>query len=612
MDLQNKLATLPASPGVYLMLNGAGEIIYVGKAINLRNRVRSYFQKGSSQPAKVRILVEHIVDFEYILTDSEMEALILENNLIKKHAPRYNVRLKDDKTYPYIKVTMQETFPRVLMVRKRLNDGARYFGPYTDVTAVKETLAFLRKIFPVRSCRKNIEEGGTERPCLNYHIGRCLAPCAGLITKEKYGEMIDEVILFLEGRIERLIPDLTRKMQEASEELEFEKAARFRNQIRGLQALAEKQKIVTERQEDQDYLGYARQGELACVQVFFVRSGKLIGRDHFLVDCSAEEEGTEILRSFMQQYYEEAAYIPKEILIPMTLTDSSVLQSWMSGLRGNKVYLHNPQRGQKKQLLDLVMKNAKVVLNETLTRTAFKERALKKALEELEEIVGLEEIPERIEAFDISNLQGTDVVASLVVWESGALKSDDYRRFKIKNVEGTPNDYEAMREVLTRRFKRGLDEQSDGKTMGKFAVFPDLVLIDGGKGQLGVALEVRKELGLEIPFISLAEKREEIYLPQASKPVILPNDSPSLLLLRQIRDEAHRFALSYHRNLRGRSTRGSVLDEIPGVGPKRKRELLRHFGTVKSIREASVEELAEVTGISLKVAREIYQHIHAK
>lgn len=612
MDLQNKLATLPASPGVYLMLNGAGEIIYVGKAINLRNRVRSYFQKGSSQPAKVRILVEHIVDFEYILTDSEMEALILENNLIKKHAPRYNVRLKDDKTYPYIKVTMQETFPRVLMVRKRLNDGARYFGPYTDVTAVKETLAFLRKIFPVRSCRKNIEECGTERPCLNYHIGRCLAPCAGLITKEKYGEMIDEVILFLEGRIERLIPDLTRKMQEASEELEFEKAARFRNQIRGLQALAEKQKIVTERQEDQDYLGYARQGELACVQVFFVRSGKLIGRDHFLVDCSAEEEGTEILRSFMQQYYEEAAYIPKEILIPMTLTDSSVLQSWMSGLRGNKVYLHNPQRGQKKQLLDLVMKNAKVVLNETLTRTAFKERALKKALEELEEIVGLEEIPERIEAFDISNLQGTDVVASLVVWESGALKSDDYRRFKIKNVEGTPNDYEAMREVLTRRFKRGLDEQSDGKTMGKFAVFPDLVLIDGGKGQLGVALEVRKELGLEIPFISLAEKREEIYLPQASKPVILPNDSPSLLLLRQIRDEAHRFALSYHRNLRGRSTRGSVLDEIPGVGPKRKRELLRHFGTVKSIREASVEELAEVTGISLKVAREIYQHIHAK
>lgn len=612
MDLQNKLATLPASPGVYLMLNGAGEIIYVGKAINLRNRVRSYFQKGSSQPAKVRILVEHIVDFEYILTDSEMEALILENNLIKKHAPRYNVRLKDDKTYPYIKVTMQETFPRVLMVRKRLNDGARYFGPYTDVTAVKETLAFLRKIFPVRSCRKNIEEGGTERPCLNYHIGRCLAPCAGLITKEKYGEMIDEVILFLEGRIERLIPDLTRKMQEASEELEFEKAARFRNQIRGLQALAEKQKIVTERQEDQDYLGYARQGELACVQVFFVRSGKLIGRDHFLVDCSAEEEGAEILRSFMQQYYEEAAYIPKEILIPMVLSDSSVLQSWMSGLRGNKVYLHNPQRGQKKQLLDLVMKNAKVVLNETLTRTAFKERALKKALEELEEIVGLEEIPERIEAFDISNLQGTDVVASLVVWESGALKSDDYRRFKIKNVEGTPNDYEAMREVLTRRFKRGLDEQSDGKTMGKFAVFPDLVLIDGGKGQLGVALEVRKELGLEIPFISLAEKREEIYLPQASKPVILPNDSPSLLLLRQIRDEAHRFALSYHRNLRGRSTRGSVLDEIPGVGPKRKRELLRHFGTVKSIREASVEELAEVTGISLKVAREIYQHIHAK
>lgn len=612
MDLQNKLASLPTTPGVYLMLNGAGEIIYVGKAINLKNRVRSYFQAGGSQPPKVKVMVEHIVDFEYILTDSEMEALILENNLIKKHAPRYNVRLKDDKTYPYIKVTVQETFPRVLMVRKRLNDGARYFGPYTDVTAVRETLSFLRTLFPIRSCRKNIEEGSQDRPCLNYHIGRCLAPCAGFVSKEKYGEMIDEVLLFLEGRIDRLIPDLTEKMLDASGQLEFEKAARFRNQIQSLQTLAEKQKIVGEQQEDQDFLGYARKGEQACVQVFFVRNGKLIGRDHFLVNCSAEEEESEILRSFLQQYYEDAAYVPREILTPILLAEPTVLEQWLGDMRGSRVYLRNPQRGRKKQLSDLVMKNAQVVLDEVLTRTAFKRKALERALQELEELVELEEIPERIEAFDISNLQGTNVVASLVVWENGSLKSDDYRRFRIKGVEGAPNDYEAMREVLIRRFKRGLDEQSERDKNGKFAVFPDLVLIDGGKGQLSVALEVREQLGLEIPFISLAERREEIYLPQKSQPLILPKDSPGLLLLRQIRDEAHRFALSYHRNLRGKATRGSILDDIPGVGPKRKKELIRHFGTIKKIRQASVSELQEVKGISVKVAQEIYQHIHTK
>ena len=553
--------------------------------------------------------MENIADLEYIVTDSEVEALILENNLIKKHGPRYNVRLKDDKTYPYIKVTVQETFPRVLMVRKRLDDGARYFGPYTDVAVVKKTLSFLRTLFPLRTCNKAIEEGGQDRPCLNYHIGRCLGPCAGLVSKEKYGEMIQEVLLFLEGRIDRLIPDLTSKMQEAADKLEYEKAARFRNQIRGLQTLAEKQKIVAQHKEDQDYVGYARHGELACVQVFFVRTGKLIGRDHFLLACSAEEEGPEILRAFLQQYYAEASYVPKEVLTPVSLAEPEVLEDWLGGLRGQRVYLRTPQRGAKKQLLDLVMKNAQLVLDETRTRNTFKQRAVERALQDLQELTDLSEPPERIEAFDISNLQGTNVVASLVVWESGDFKTTDYRRFRIRDVEGAPNDYAAMREAVFRRFSRGLKEQSEGGAEQKFSDFPDLVLIDGGKGQLGVALEIRDELGLIMPFLSLAEKREEIYLEGKPQPVILPNDSPGLLLLRKIRDEAHRFALTYHRNLRGRATRGSVLDEIPGVGPKRKKALIRHFGTIKRIRSATPEELVEVPGISEKLAGEIYQYL---
>lgn len=609
MDLQHKLSNLPTAPGVYLMRNEAGEVIYVGKAVNLRNRVRSYFQKSAAHPLKVRVMVEHIHDLEIIVTDSEVEALILENHLIKEYSPRYNVRLKDDKTYPYIKVTVQEDFPRVLMVRRRLNDGARYFGPYTDVTAVKKTLSFLRTLFPLRTCSKKIVEGQQDRPCLNYHIGRCLAPCAGLVSKEKYGEMIAEVIMFLEGRIDRLIPELTEKMHQAAAKLEFERAARFRNQIRGLQTLAERQKMVAQHNEDQDYLGCARYGELACVQVFFVRSGKLVGRDHFLLECSAEEDEGEILRSFLQQYYQDASYIPREVLIPEELDESAVLEDWLGGLRGGRVYLRTPKRGAKRQLLDLVIKNAQVVLDETKSRQAFKEKAQEKALQELQEVADLPEPPERIEAFDISNLQGTNIVASLVVWEDGDFKSSDYRRFRIRGVEGAPNDYESMREAVRRRFQRGLQEREEQVKDGKFAAFPDLVLIDGGKGQLSAALEVRDELGLIMPFIALAERREELYLEGSSEPVVLPLDSPGLLLLRRIRDEAHRFALTYHRNLRGKAARTSILDEIPGVGPKRKKDLIKHFGSVKRIREASLEELQQVPGISAKLAGEIYQHM---
>ncbi|HHY16101.1 MAG TPA: excinuclease ABC subunit UvrC [Firmicutes bacterium] len=428
------------------------------------------------------------------------------------------------------------------------------------------------------------------------------------MSREEYGKMIDEVLLFLEGRIDRLIPGLSEKMHAAAERLEFEKAARLRDQIQSLESLSEEQKIVADHKEDHDFIGYARYGELACVQIFFVRGGKLIGREHFLLECSAEEEGAEIIQSFLQQYYENASYVPKEVFTPLPLAEPGLVERWLSRLRGNRVYLRTPQRGQKKQLIDLVMKNAQVVLTEIRSREAYQEKAAQRAAEELQKLVGLPTPPARIEAFDISNLQGTNVVASLVAWENGTLKSDDYRRFRIREVEGAPDDYQAMKEAISRRFKRGLQELADGEGEGKFASFPDLVLIDGGKGQLNAALQVRAELGLQMPFLALAERREEIYLAGRGEPVLLPADSPGLLLLRKIRDEAHRFALAYHRNLRGKSTRGSVLDEIPGVGPKRKKELIKHFGSVKKIRRASPEDLQAVKGISAKLAAEIYQH----
>lgn len=609
MSLEHKLATLPTRPGVYLMKNEAGEIIYVGKAKNLRNRVRSYFQRAKDHAPKVRVMVSHITDLEYIVTDSEVEALILESNLIKEHAPRYNVRLKDDKTYPYIKVTLNEHFPRVLLVRSRVNDGARYFGPYTDVKAVRETLDFLRAVFPVRTCRKDIKPGASDRPCLNYHLGRCEAPCAGLISKEAYGAMIDEVIAFLEGKVEHVIPKLTQKMQAAADKLEYEKAARIRDQIQAIQKMAERQKIVAHHGEDQDFLGYARVSDLACVQVFFVREGKVVGRDHFLLDCSTEEDEPEILGAFIKQFYAQAAYIPKSIFLPLELDEPEVLESWLSDLRGSRVYLHVPKRGAKKALVDMVMENANTVLQVARSREERREADIAEALQQLEEVLGLEAPPARIEAYDISNTQGKEIVASMVVMIEGKLAGDEYRRFRIREVQDGPNDYRSMQEVIGRRFRRGLQERADGED-GKFAAFPDLVLIDGGKGQLSAAIQVRDELGLDIPFISLAERLEEVFVEGQSLPVNLPRNTKGSLLLQRLRDEAHRFALTYHRNLRGKASRSSVLDHIPGVGPKRKKALLRHFGTVKAIREASVEDLCQVEGINRKVAEEIYQHMH--
>lgn len=608
MSLEHKLATLPTRPGVYLMKNEAGEIIYVGKAKNLRSRVRSYFQRSRDHSPKVRVMVSHITDFDYIVTDSEVEALILENNLIKEYAPRYNVRLKDDKTYPYIKVTLNEHFPRVLLVRRRLNDGARYFGPYTDVKAVRETLDFLRAIFPVRTCRKDIKPGASDRPCLNYHLGRCEAPCASLVSLEDYRAMIDEVVAFLEGKVEHVIPKLTAKMQEAADKLEYERAARLRDQIYAIRKMAERQKIVAEHREDQDFLGCARVGDLACVQVFFVRDGKVVGRDHFLLDCSPEEDEREILAAFIKQFYAQAAYIPRFIFLPLELDEPDILESWLSDLRGSRVYLHVPKRGAKKELVEMVMENANTVLEVARSRQERREADIAEALKQLEEVLGLEAPPSRIEAFDISNTQGKDMVASMVVMVDGKLVGDEYRRFRIRSVQDGPNDYLAMQEVISRRFRRGLQEQAEGGE-GKFSTFPDLVLIDGGKGQLNAAIQIRDELGLDIPFISLAERMEEVFVEGRSEPVNLPRNTKGSLLLQRLRDEAHRFALTYHRNLRGKSSRSSILDQIPGVGPKRKKALLRHFGSVKAIREASVEDLCKVEGINRKVAEEIYQYM---
>ncbi|HHX01645.1 MAG TPA: excinuclease ABC subunit UvrC [Firmicutes bacterium] len=610
MSLQEKLKHLPAKPGVYLMKSNDGQILYVGKAVNLRNRVRSYFQKSRHQSPRIRLLVEQIADLDYIVTDSELEALILENNLIKEHSPWFNVRLKDDKTYPYIKVTVNEDFPRVLFVRRRLKDGARYYGPYTNAAAVRNTIKVLRKLFQIRTCSKVIKEGQKDRPCLNYHIGRCAGPCAGLISKADYRAIVDEVCLFLEGRHEDLIPSMRAKMLQASAELKFEQAARIRDRIDSLEQIVARQKIVSPHDIDQDLFGLARDEDLACVQVFFVRGGKLIGRDHFILDCSLDDSPSEILTAFIKQYYTDQVMIPKEVLTSEALTETELLSQWLSELRGSKVYFHHPRRGEKKALIEMVIANAQDVLELLRSQEERKAQAITRGLWELAHLVGLTEPPRRIEAYDISNIQGSQIVASMVVMIDGKAAADQYRRFKIQSLEGIPNDYLAMQEVIRRRFTRGLREHQGEIESTAFSEFPDLVVIDGGKGQLSSAVAVRDQLELTMPFISLAEKHEEIYLEGKSSPVILPPESQGLHLVQRIRDEAHRFALTYHRQLRSKTSQKSVLDQIPGVGPQRKKALLKHFGSVKKIKAATVEQLSEVEGINPKLAREIYQFMH--
>ena len=602
--LAEKLKILPTEPGVYLFKNNRGGVIYIGKAINLRNRVKSYFSSGHAASPKTQALVKNIADVEYLLTDSEVEALILESNLIKKHQPKYNIRLTDDKSYPYLRVTLQEEYPRLEITRTLQKDGSRYFGPYTNVGAVQETLKLLKRVFPLRSCRqKQVKK--RKRPCLNAHIQRCIAPCQGLVSPEEYRHLIEEVILFLEGKEEKLVQKLKKQMQEAAARLDFEQAAELRDQLLAVEKVREKQKIVSSSFDDFDLLNYVQGRELSCVQIFFVRGGKLMGGDHFLLEGGPEKEGAEILTAFLKQYYYQSRFIPGQILLPEEVEEKEVLQSWLQEKKGGKVVFQVPQRGQKKKLLELAAKNARESLQQETKLRKERQQREKIALAEITQIFNLTESPWRIECYDISNFQGQEAVAAMVVFEECKPKQSQYRRFKIKTVEG-PDDFASMVEVIRRRLQRALRGDE------RFSALPDLVLIDGGKGQLSAALSVMKELGIkQIPVVALAEEEEMLFYGEGAVPVVLPRDSQGLYLLQRIRNEAHRFAVTYHRLLRGRRNLASVLDDIPGLGPQRKAVLLQQFQfSLTKIRQASLAELQQVKGLGSKTAWQVWNFFH--
>ena len=590
-----KLKLLPDSPGVYIMKDDHGKIIYVGKAIVLKNRVRQYFQSSRNHTPKVRAMVSHIADFETIMTANEVESLILEANLIKKHRPRYNIRLKDDKSYPYVKVTVQEEFPRVFITRRVLRDGARYFGPYTNVTALRDSLKLLRRLFPLRTCRTM-----PERPCLEYHIKRCLAPCVDKVEAEDYRAMIRAVLLFLEGRTDDVERELEQRMNAAAEAYHFETAARLRDQLSAVRTAAERQNIVTGA-GDQDAVGMARSAAGVCVQIFFIRGGKMIGREHFLLRGSEEESDADILRAFLEQYYNQATFVPREVLLPCAIDAAAqaTIEAWLAARKGGgKVALLTPQRGTKHDIVQMATGNAAKFLTDEETRRSLLDEQTLGAVEELGRYLGLKHPPRRMECFDISHNQGQETVASMVVFEDGAPKKSDYRRFKIRSTEGKPDDFLSMREVTTRRYV-GLPEEE----------LPDLIIIDGGKGQLSSALEIIRHAAghKDVPVVGLAKQFELVFTEGNPEPVELPRRSQALYLIQRIRDEAHRFAITFHRKLRGKRNLVSVLDHIVGIGPKRRQSLRTHFGSLEKIKEASVEELAAAPGMN-RTSAEAVRH----
>ena len=589
-ELTAQVALLPEKPGVYMMRDAAGKIIYVGKAVNLKNRVRSYFQQRGLSP-KTEALVARIVTFETIVTASEMEALIFECNLIKKHRPRYNISLRDDKSYPFIKVTWNEEYPRVYATRRVEKDGAKYYGPYASAGAMHETLALLKRLFPLRSCRSM----DARRPCLEFHINRCMAPCAGLVDAATYREMVKTVCLFLEGRSADVEKDLKRRMLAASDEMKFELAGRLRDQLAAVRNVTEKQNIVTGA-GDQDVLGLARMGGQSCVQVFFVRSGKMVGRDRFMLSGGETESDGEILAAFVKQYYNESSFIPREILTPAALPETDLLTAWLTQRKAGAVHLLTPQRGTKRELVLLAGENATEALRQRSEREEAREGKRSAAVQELAERLELDILPQRIECFDISHIQGAETVASMVVFTDGEPDKSEYRRFKLKTVEGSPDDFASMQEVTLRRYR-------DAKEP-----LPDLIVIDGGKGQLSSALEVIRGVGLaEIPVIGLAKEFEHIFRENISEPLVLPRHSEALRLVQQIRDEAHRFAVGYHRKLRAKRNLVSVLDHIRGIGAKRRQALWKHFGTIGRIRAASEEELASAPGMNITAAQAVHR-----
>lgn len=593
--IEDKLKRLPDKPGVYLMLSEEEKIIYVGKASSLRSRVRSYF-RDSSAPAKVSALVRHIKDIDYIVTDTEVEALILECNLIKKHRPKYNVFLKDDKTYPYIKVTLDEAYPRIVTTRRVKKDGAKYYGPYTSAGSLHETIRLLRRLFPIRTC-KNFEK--QQRACLNYHIKRCLAPCAGNVSAADYKDMINEIMNFLEGKQERVIKNLQEKMLKAAENLQYEKAGELRDQIKAVEKVLEKQKIVNAAEEDQDVIAFARGNNEVCVQVFFIRNGKVVGREHFFLDGTDGLGRSEVMTIFVKQYYSRVADIPGKILLQEPIEDKDVIEQWLKEKANTRVIIQVPQMGEKLKLVEMIGRNALLLLEEAQLSRQKKKLADEEALLQLKDYLKLAALPLRIECYDISNIQGTSTVGSMVVFEKGKPSTDEYRRFKINAVEGA-NDYASLQEMLYRRFKRGAGA----------AALPDLVLIDGGKGQLSAARDVMKLLGFaSIPAYGIAKKEELLFTENEQEAIKLPENSEALYLLQRIRDEAHRFAITYHRQLRSKDSFRSLLDEIPGIGPKRKKALLNKFGSLENIRMASLQELEQVEGMNKKSAMQVYDYL---
>ena len=610
-NIQEELKKLPGKPGVYLMHDERDAIIYVGKAISLKNRVRQYFQSSRNKGAKIEQMVTHISRFEYIVTDSELEALVLECNLIKEHRPKYNTMLMDDKSYPFIKVTVNEPFPRVMLARQMKKDKAKYFGPYTSAGAVKDTIELIRKLYHIRSCNRSLPKDiGKERPCLNYHIHQCQAPCQGYISQEEYRKSIDEVVRFLNGHYDLVLKELEEKMMAASDSLEFEKAIEYRELLTSVQKVAQKQKITDTAGDDRDIIAMASEGEDAVVQVFFIRSGRLIGRDHFYLKSAENDTEGEILSSFIKQFYAGTPYIPAELMLPEEIEDQDIIEEWLTARRERRVHLRIPKKGTKEKLVELAQKNAQMVLKNDRERLKREEGRTIGAVKELEKILGLTGII-RMEAYDISNTNGFDSVGSMIVYEHGKPKRNDYRKFKIKTVQG-PDDYASMNEVLTRRFGHGLREQQEESETGGFQIFPDLIMMDGGRGQVNIALEVLEKLHLHIPVCGMVKddnhRTRGLYFNNTELPI--DRNSECFRLITRIQDEAHRFAITFHRQLRSKGQVHSVLDDIPGVGPARRKDLMRCFENIDAIRNATVEELKELPSMNEKSAQEVYKFFH--
>lgn len=618
-DIKEELKKLPQKPGVYIMKDETDNIIYIGKAISLRNRVRQYFQSPKNQPLKVQKMVPNIKEFEYIVTDSELEALILECNLIKKHRPKYNILLKDDKQYPYIKITINELYPRIFITRKREKDKAKYYGPFTAGISVKEFIELIHNLWPLRRCSKNLNTKLNERPCLNYYIGNCKAPCNRMITPQEYRVFVDNAINLLEGKYDDIMDSMEIKMNEAAENLEFEKAADLRDKIKSIKRVSEKQKIVNSSMNDQDVIAFARYNDEALVQIFFVRNGKVMGREHFMLDNLDSMTRSEIMTEFIKEFYSNTTFIPKEILLQEQIQDKEIIQMWLSSLKEQKVYINVPQKGEKYELVELVAKNAMITLEQFGDKIKRENKKTMLALEQIQQALQIDTKLERIEAYDISNIQGFESVASMVVFESGNPKRSDYRKFKIKSVLG-PNDYASMEEVITRRFTHALAEIEKLKnenidiSEGKFSKLPDIIFMDGGKGQINVAKNVLSQLNLNIPVCGMIkdDRHRTRGLIYEEQEINLASNSEGFKLITRIQDEVHRFAIEYHRSLRSSNQLHSVLDDIDSIGSIRRKALMKRFGSIEKIQQASIEELLDTDGMNKKSAESVYNFFHKR